>query len=89
MAVATPDMEQDLNQVAQAILIASDISQGALHQQALQYLSTVQQNSSNTWRLALALFVDVGPNGARKHSPQTRFFALRVLDDFLDNRCVY
>ena len=88
MTVLTSTMEQELNQVAQAIVIASDPLQGALHQQALQYLSTVQQNSANTWRLALAIFVDVGPNGARKYSPQARFFALRVLDDFLDNRCV-
>ena len=79
-------MEQDLNQFVQAILIASDPLQGALHQQALQYISTIQQNASDTWRIALALFVETGPNGTRKHPPQARFFALRVLDDFLDNR---
>ncbi|KAH9949908.1 ARM repeat-containing protein [Amylocystis lapponica] len=79
-------MDQDLSQFVQAILIASDPSQGALHQQALEYISTVQQNSTNTWRLALALFVETGSNGARKYPPQARFFALRVLDDFLDNR---
>lgn len=80
-------MEQELNQLVQAILIASDPSSGALHQQALEYLSSFQQNSANTWRPALSLFVETGSDGARKHPPQARFFALRVLDDFLDNRC--
>lgn len=78
-------MEQDLSQFVQAILIASDPSQSSLHQQALEYLSAIRQNSS-TWRLALAVFVDAGPDGSRRHPPQARFFALRVLDDFLDNR---
>ena len=41
-------MEQELNQLVQAILIASDPSQGPLHNQALEYLSTVQQNSEAT-----------------------------------------
>ena len=81
-------MESELDQVVQAILIASDPSQSALHQQALQYLQNIQQNAASTWRLALALFIDATPDGARKHPPQARFFALRVLDDFLDNRCV-
>ncbi|EMD34072.1 hypothetical protein CERSUDRAFT_117585 [Gelatoporia subvermispora B] len=79
-------MDQDLDRLVQAILIASDPSQGSLHQQALEYLSTIQQNAASTWRLALAIFVETGPNGTRKYPPQARFFALRVLDDFLDNR---
>ncbi|CCM00091.1 uncharacterized protein FIBRA_02118 [Fibroporia radiculosa] len=79
-------MDQDLNQVVQAIAIASDPTRGALHQQALEYLSTIQQNASNMWRLALALFVDTSSNGARKYPTQARFFALRVLEEFLDNR---
>ena len=78
-------MDQDLNQFVQAILIASDPLQSSLHQQALAYLSAIQQNPT-TWRLALAVFAQPGPNGGRKHPPQVRFFALRVLDDFLDNR---
>lgn len=81
-------MEQDLNQVVQAILIASDPTQGPLHHQALEYLSTIQQNSSETWRLALALFVESGPDGSRTYPAPARFFALRVLEEFLDNRCV-
>ena len=76
-------------ELVQAILIASDPSQGSLHQQALEYLSNVQQNASDTWPLALALFMDVTDNGVRKHPPQARFFGLRVLDEFFDNRCVH
>ncbi|KAJ7756382.1 armadillo-type protein [Mycena maculata] len=80
-------MEQELEQVVQAITIASDPTQASsLHQQALNYLGTIQQNAENTWRLALPLFVDTIPDGARKYPPQVRFFALRVLDDFFDNR---
>jgi exportin-T len=79
-------MESEIDQVVRAILVASDPSQGALHQQALAYLQTIQQNAANTWRLALAIFVDGNADGSRKHAPQARFFALRVLDDFLDNR---
>lgn len=79
-------MDQELDQVVQAILIASDPLQGSLHQQALEYLSTIEQNASNTWRLALSLFVDASPEGDRKYPPQARFFALRVLEDFFDNR---
>ncbi|THH14212.1 hypothetical protein EW146_g6092 [Bondarzewia mesenterica] len=79
-------MEQELNQVIQAILIASDPSQGSFHQQALDYISNIQQNASDTWRLALTLFVEAGPDGVRKYPLQARFFALRILDDFLDNR---
>ena len=81
-------MEQDLNQFVQAILIASDPSQSSLHQQALDYLSAIQQQNPSTWRLAAAVFVESSQDGGRKHPPQVRFFALRVLDEFLDNRCV-
>ncbi|KAH8831825.1 armadillo-type protein [Flagelloscypha sp. PMI_526] len=79
-------MEQDISQVVQAIEVASDPSQGALHQQALSFLSTVQQNSHTTWRLALSLFLDVNPDGSRRYSNDARFYALRIIDDFLDNR---
>jgi exportin-T len=79
-------MEQELDQVVHAIVIASDPSQLSLHQQALAYLSTIQQNANNMWRLALSLFVDLTHEGARKYPPQARFFALRILEDFFDNR---
>ena len=81
-------MDQELEQLVQAILIAADPTSGNLHQQALEYLSTVQHNAPNTWRVALSLFVDRNPDGSRKYPTAARFFALRVLDEFLDNRYV-
>ncbi|KDR76202.1 hypothetical protein GALMADRAFT_247461 [Galerina marginata CBS 339.88] len=79
-------MDQEIDRVVQAIDIASDPSQISLYQQALSYISTIQQNANETWRLALKLFVDQNADGTRKYPPQARFFALRVLDEFLDNR---
>jgi exportin-T len=79
-------MEQQADQVVRAILIASDPNQDNLHQQALDYLSSIQQNAGETWGLALNLFMDATPTGERKHPTQVRFFALRVLDDFLEAR---
>jgi len=79
-------MEQEISQVVQAIAIASDPAQISLHQQALAYIATIQQNANETWRLALRLFVDRDSGGAFKYPTQARFFALRLLDDFLDNR---
>ncbi|KAF9444820.1 ARM repeat-containing protein [Macrolepiota fuliginosa MF-IS2] len=79
-------MSSEIEQIAQAIAIASDPSQSSLHQQALQFISTIQQNASETWRLALPIFVNRDPEGRKSYTPQTRFFALRVLDEFLDNR---
>ncbi|KAI5998619.1 armadillo-type protein [Pisolithus albus] len=80
-------MEQEIDRFIQAILIACDPSQVALHQQALEYLSHVQQNAHESWRLALKVFVDTDPSGqGRKYPPQARFTALRMLDEFFDNR---
>lgn len=79
-------MEREVDQVVQAILVASDPAQASLHQQALEYLTEVQKNVNDTWRLGLALFVDVNADGTRKHPPQARFFGLRVLEDFLDSK---
>jgi len=79
-------MEQEISQVVQAIAIASDPAQISLHQQALAYIATIQQNANETWRLALRLFVDRDASGVLKYPTQARFFALRLLDDFLDNR---
>ncbi|KAH9986251.1 ARM repeat-containing protein [Russula vinacea] len=79
-------MEQQADQVVRAILIASDPTQGSLHRQALEYVSNIQQNAGETWGLALNLFVDATPTGERKHPTEVRFFALRVLDDFLETR---
>jgi exportin-T len=80
------EQQQQVDQIVQAILIASDPAQGSLHQQALEYLSNIQQNVGETWSLALNLFVDATPAGERKHPTEARFFALRVLDDFLETR---
>jgi exportin-T len=79
-------MDTEIEKIVQAITIASDPTQNALHQQALQYLTVVQQNPDSAWRIALSLFVDVTPEGVRKHSAQVRFYALRIFDDFFDNR---
>jgi len=79
-------MERETEQVVQAIIIASDPTQVSLHQQALAYISTFQQNANDTWRLALSIFIDQSAEGSRKYPPQARFFALRVLDEFFDNR---
>ncbi|KIK63100.1 hypothetical protein GYMLUDRAFT_72336 [Collybiopsis luxurians FD-317 M1] len=79
-------MDQEIDRVVQAIAIASDPSQQTLHQQAINYLNSIQQNASESWRLALALFVDTSSGGTRKYPSQARFFALRVLDEFFDNR---
>ena len=80
------EQQQQVDQIVQAILIASDPAQGSLRQQALEYLSNIQQNVGETWSLALNLFVDATPAGERKHPTEARFFALRVLDDFLETR---
>ncbi|KAF8808727.1 ARM repeat-containing protein [Phlegmacium glaucopus] len=79
-------MEHEIDQVVQAITVAFDPSQGSLHQQALAYLSTIQENTNETWRLGLHLFVDQNQDGSRKYPSQARFFGLRLLDEFLDNR---
>ena len=79
-------MEHEVDRIVQAILVAADPSQSSLHQQALEFLANIQKNANETWRLGLALFVDANADGSRKHPPQARFFGLRVLDDFLDNK---
>jgi hypothetical protein len=84
----TLKMEAQVAQVVQAIAIASDPARGPLHQQALDFLKNVQDNAATAWRLALAIFVETASDGVRKHPLQARFWALRVLDEFFDNRCV-
>ncbi len=79
-------MEQEIDRVVQAITVASDPAQTPLHPEALAYLSTIEQNATETWRIALSLFVDATSEGVRKYPPQARFFALRVLDAFLESR---
>ena len=81
-------MEQETEQFVRAIVIAADPSQGALHKQAIEYLQTIQANVAETWQLALSVFVAQGPDGTRRHPVEARFFALKVLDEFLDNKYV-
>jgi len=78
-----------IQQIAQAVAIASDPAQSALHHHALQFIADIQQNASETWRLALPIFVDRDEQGVKRHTPQARLFALRVLDEFLDNRSAF
>ncbi|KAH7927937.1 ARM repeat-containing protein [Leucogyrophana mollusca] len=78
-------MDQEIQQFVQAVLIASHPSPGPLLQQALEYLSALQENADETWRLALTVFVDMGPEG-RKYPSQARFYALRILEEYFGNR---
>ncbi|KIJ50979.1 hypothetical protein M422DRAFT_27087 [Sphaerobolus stellatus SS14] len=80
-------MDDEVNRVVQAVYIAADPSQPRqLQEQALEYLANVQRNAPETWRLALTLFVETGPQGGRRHPPQVRLWSLRVVEEFLDNR---
>lgn len=79
-------MDETVNQIAQAIVVASDVSQVQLHPQALQFIQETIKNFSEPWRLGLALFVDSNPDGSRKHPVQVRFYGLRVLEEYLDSR---
>ena len=77
-------MEQQLDQLVQAINIASDARQANLHQDALRFISTFENDHVNGWRAGLTLFTMSDGNGTRKHSPQVRFFGLRLLESFLE-----
>lgn len=79
-------MEQDISQVVRAITVASDPSQVVLHQEALTFLSSVQQNAQTNWRVGLTLFLDINPDGTRKYTNDARFYALRIVDEFLEGR---
>ncbi|KAH8118024.1 ARM repeat-containing protein [Phellopilus nigrolimitatus] len=79
-------MEQEVDQIAQAIIVASDPAQASLHQQALHFVQSYLKNSAESWKIGLALFVDTNPDGTRKHQVQVRFYGLRILEEFLDNR---
>ena len=77
-------MEQQLDQLVQAINIASDARQANLHQDALRFISTFENDHVNGWRAGLNLFTMADSNGTRKHAPQVRFFGLRLLESFLE-----
>ncbi|KAG1747210.1 armadillo-type protein [Suillus paluster] len=78
-------MEEEIHRYVEAIRIASEPSQGHLHQQAFEYLSNLRQNANETWRLALTAFTDMTSEG-RKYPESVRFYSLRLLDEFFDNR---
>ncbi|KAH6913077.1 KapM protein [Coprinopsis sp. MPI-PUGE-AT-0042] len=79
-------MDQEIERVVQAIAIASDPRPTPLYQEALNYIQGIQGNASETWRLALEIFVATNSDQSRKHPAQARFWALRVLEEFLDNK---
>ncbi|KAK2463400.1 hypothetical protein APHAL10511_004486 [Amanita phalloides] len=79
-------MEREIEQLVQAISIASDPSQVFLYPQALSYIRTVQESILNAWRVALHIFLETNHDGSRKYNAQARFFALGLLDDFFETR---
>ncbi len=79
-------MDHQVEQLVQATIIASDARQANLHQEALQFISTVQADRLNAWKLGLAVFTTANTDGTRKYPPQARFFGLRLLESFLDDR---
>ncbi|EJD06563.1 ARM repeat-containing protein [Fomitiporia mediterranea MF3/22] len=76
----------DIEQISQAILVASDPTQTGLHQQALEFAQDRLKSSAEPWKIGLSLFIDTNSDGTRKHQPQVRFYGLRILEDFLDSR---
>ncbi|KAM6504507.1 Armadillo-type fold [Amanita muscaria] len=79
-------MEHEIEQLIQAIAIASDPSRTSLHPQALGYIRTIQENINDAWRIALHIFLEDVSDGAKKYPAQARFFALGLLDDFFESR---
>ncbi|TFK28112.1 KapM protein [Coprinopsis marcescibilis] len=79
-------MDQEIERVVQAIAIASDPRQTGLYQEALNYIQSIQENANETWRLALEIFVAANGDQGRKYPPQARFWALRVLEEFLEDK---
>jgi len=86
-------MEAEIANIVQAIAIASNPlhQDKALQSQAVSYLAQVSENAQGdeVWKLALELFIAVDPSASgRKYDSQTRLFALRLLETFLDSRRV-
>lgn len=84
-------MDAEISRILHAVHVASSpLNQDkSLQVEAVNYLAEVQQNAyqDQVWALALTLFVDTSTDPLkRKYDPQTRLFALRILDEFLDNR---
>ncbi|CAE6461768.1 unnamed protein product [Rhizoctonia solani] len=73
--------------ILSAISIASDPAQDrALQHEAVEFLNTVRAGATETWPIALKLFVGDDSASRAKQNVQIRLFALQVLDELLDNR---
>jgi exportin-T len=83
-------MDSEIARLVQAIAVAINPTQDkALQTQALEFIHQVQQNAQNhqVWSMALKLFTDSESGSSmRKYDSQTRLFALRILEEFLDNK---
>jgi exportin-T len=75
-------------QILSAIQIAADPSQDRnLQAQAVEFLGNLRSNPpTDSWKLALTIFLEHSPDGSRKNMHHARVFALQLLDDFLDSR---
>ncbi|CEL55488.1 Exportin-T OS=Laccaria bicolor (strain S238N-H82 / ATCC MYA-4686) GN=LOS1 PE=3 SV=1 [Rhizoctonia solani AG-1 IB] len=73
--------------ILSAIAIASDPGQDRnLQNEAVEFLNTVRAGATETWPIALKLFVGDDSASRTKQNVQVRLFALQVLDELLDNR---
>ncbi|KAG9091743.1 pre-tRNA nuclear export protein [Ceratobasidium sp. UAMH 11750] len=73
--------------ILSAIAIASDPAQDrTLQNEAVEFLNTVRAGATETWPVALRLFVGEDAGQRAKQSVHVRLFALQVLDELLDNR---
>ncbi|KAG8733054.1 pre-tRNA nuclear export protein [Ceratobasidium sp. 423] len=73
--------------ILSAIAIASDPGQDrGLQNEAVEFLNTVRAGATETWPVALKLFVGDNSASRAKQSVHVRLFALQVLDELLDNR---
>jgi exportin-T len=73
--------------ILSAIAIASDPAQDrTLQNEAVEFLNTVRAGATETWPIALKLFVGEDAATRAKQSVHVRLFALQVLDELLDNR---
>jgi hypothetical protein len=87
-------MDDEIARLVRAVQVASlpppsNDTERVIHTQAVNYLSQVQLSagSDQVWKVALQLFI-AKDNSAnqRKYDSQVRLFALRLLEEFLDNK---
>ncbi|CAE6425668.1 unnamed protein product [Rhizoctonia solani] len=73
--------------ILDAISIASNPGQDrGLQNEAIEFLNTVRGGATETWPIALKLFVGDDLASRAKQNVHVRLFALQVLDELLDNR---